>query len=104
MKQKDEEYRKEVRISRERANERRKEEIELGTRAKIELALASEEERKIAEARELQKKKVMDPSTRALLEQYTYDESELYDEEGKINYFPRCYGYGCRCKWCCSWI
>jgi len=88
IKCKDAAYRSDLRLARERTNERRKEEIESNTRTELELARNSQEERRVVEAREAQERKEMDPAKRAILEQYAYVESELYDNDGNLIVTP----------------
>ena len=72
------------RLSKEKADEDRRLEIESKTRNELELAREAQEERRAEELREARERKEMDPAKRALLEQYAYVDSEVYDNDGNL--------------------
>ncbi len=53
-------------------------------RKEIELSKKSEEEMNLKKQQQAEARKAMDPSKRALMERYAYDESEIVDENGNV--------------------
>lgn len=87
IRQKDAEYRTELRQIQITEDVRRKEKMEEHTRTELELARVAEEERKMMELRKKEEGDAMgevDLEKRRILEQYAYDETELYDNDGNL--------------------
>lgn len=84
IKKKHDEFKRDVRLKKKKKDEIRQKEAEAKIQSELKLAMQSQEQLLKQKVENERKEKEMDPAKRALLAQYAYDESELYDCNGNL--------------------